>query len=66
METGFFEIAVGMYKILAGCFTGFVAFCSIVLPMAISVSEETPVPLLLYLGTPLVLAACFAIMNWLF
>lgn len=66
METGFFEIAVGMYKILAGLLICFVIVCSIVLPLALSVEMDTPVPLLLYLLTPLIIAGCIAIMNWLF
>ena len=62
MEIGFFEVAGYAYKIFAFIILGIVSIGSILFPLFISAYEDTPVPLLLYLFTPLIIAGCYKLM----
>lgn len=63
MEVGFFVLVGDLYKILAFIILGIVALSSIIFPLFLSAEEDTPVPLLLYLFTPLIIAGCIKLMG---
>ena len=62
MELGFFEVVGATYKIFAFFILGLVSIGSILFPIFISAYEDTPIPLLLYVLTPWIIAGCYKLM----
>lgn len=63
MEVGFFVLAGEIYKIFALIILWIVIISSVIFPLFLSAAEDTPVPLLLFLFTPLIIAGCIELMG---
>ena len=58
---GFIEMTILGYKILLCVLLGLVALLSVAVPLGIALSEDSGVPLLFYLITPLIVSGCVKI-----
>ena len=58
----FLGTVLTLYKMFAFLFICLIAVSSIFLPVFLSVINDTPLPLALYLLTPVVLAICYKLL----
>lgn len=65
MELGFFTVLVWLYKVLATIVVIFVGFFSVICPAWFADENEHPLPLLLYVFTPIILAICYKLLEWI-
>ena len=65
MELGFFTVLVWLYKMLATIILIFIGFGSILFPAVLADDKEHPLPLLLYVFTPIALTICYKLLEWI-